>query len=156
MVIAKLAELGWATMQGLADRFEDEAAIGTDADALGFRAGTNNYNDNSERLTRAHIRTAWRAANTVIQTRTKPDLANPSLAPLQIMVGGQRESMEAAYKTAVGERPPLNEQGSDHLCGTMFKEVSKGRIPVVTWKELVPKVQDEYVPTHTIRKRSKD
>ena len=145
MVIAKLAEEGWVTLSHLANRFRDEADLSAHAPTeLGFLEGQNHYVKNDERRAWSGLMDAWKTANKIKKSRTETIHINPNADPALIMVAGQRESMERVYEQQTGSRPPLDNQGSDHFLGCVFKECSRGSIGAFNTKEIVPKIPDPH------------
>ena len=107
---------------GFADRWDTETdLINTAATELGFMAGKDGFDGNSERKTRSAIKRAWQAVRKCLDTREKPMFGDPNTSTALIMVGGQRESMEKSYQAVAGHCPPIEEQGNDQFTGSVYK-----------------------------------
>jgi hypothetical protein len=157
MVINRLAREGWVTLSHLANRWKNKEDVETNAaKELDFNTGKNHYTMNDERRAYAGIKYAWSTANKIKDSRTENLHINPNLDPALIMVAGQRESMERVYETQTGKKPPLDEQGSDHFLGGLFKECSKGNIGSFNNAEIVPKIPEPHTYMKQITNRRRD
>ena len=157
MVIHRLAKEGWVTLGHLANRWKStDDLMGTASIELDFTTGANGYTMNDERRAQMGLKDAWKAANRIKESRTELLHVNTNSDPALIMVPGQRESMERSYEAQTGTRPPLEEQGSDHFLGGLYKECAKGSLGAFNNAEIIPKIPEPHTYMKQIAKRRKD
>ena len=142
----EMATEGYTTLADLADRWKNQDDLWDNAAAdYKFNSGTNGNTGRTSRRSLVSLKQAVASAGLVQEDRTKVHHRLLDSTAEQIMIPGHRESMEKVYACREGEKPPIQDQGSDHFLGRVYKTVHRGQIPVATNKEIVGEVPDHSV-----------
>ena len=156
-VIARFADLQYTSLADFVELYSDKAVLAGEApDELGFKPGSNGYDEGSSKRARIRLSQAWDTAAMTLTTRKKVMTAASNEEVKSLVTDATRSNMEKMWEADHGgKKPPLDRQGSDTLIGLLLKKLSAENVPVLEEKQLVCKL-DENIGNVVTSKRAAD
>ena len=147
---AKMADAGFGTPSEVANRWKADdvpskgpVKLGLFTPAVGGTAPTpaayhHNYDEEKVEIAMTRLKCSVEDAQ-LWRKRKLEETDAPAFDDYKALLGrGDREELRAAYKATFHRQAPVEYEGSDHLMGMVKKAVSRGELPALELKNLVP------------------
>ena len=141
MAQSKLSEEEYRSMGDIADRWNSpDLARQEGPKELEFEPTKNHYDDKSSRLVAMKLYQVVKAAKQATSTGP-PSPGGPSQMPLALTGGLEvpcdRQQLEAIYLQRTGQKPSLEDQGSDSLLRKQYRFCMRGEVGFIHTRHLV-------------------